>query len=108
MVLFLTACTQQQASVMDNETDPKVAFVKCLTSKGIKLYTLPTCSHCKTQKQKFGSALEYIDNVDCSKDKEACMEKGIQGVPAWIDQNDEKHPGDQSLEKIANWSGCNL
>ncbi len=108
MVLLLTACSQQQASVMDDETDPKVAFAKCLTSKGIKLYTLPTCSHCKTQKQKFGPALDYVDNVDCSKDKEACTEKGIQGVPTWIDGDGEKHAGDQDLEKIAEWSGCNL
>jgi len=80
-------------------------FARCLTEKGAKLYGLPTCPHCQEQKEAFGEAIDLIDYVDCSEKREACIEAGIESVPAWH-IGDKELVGIQSFQKLGEVTGC--
>ena len=82
-------------------------FAQCLTEKGIKMYGTDWCSYCQKQKDLFGSSFNYIDFVDCDKDKQECLSAGVRGYPTWK-INGENYPGLQSLDKLAQLSGCEL
>ena len=82
-------------------------FAQCLTEKGIKMYGTGWCSYCQKQKDSFGNSFKYVDFVDCDKDKQECLSAGVQGYPTW-NINGENYPGLQSLERLAQLSGCEL
>lgn len=79
-------------------------FAKYLTEQGIKMYGTEWCSHCKNQKKLFGSSFQYIDYIDCDKDRQKCLSAGVQGYPTWK-INENNYPGEQSLERLAQLSG---
>ena len=83
------------------------AFAQCLTDSGVKMYGTEWCSHCKNQKKLFESSFEFINYIDCDKNKETCLIEGVQGYPTWK-LNGESYTGEQSLEALANISGCKL
>lgn len=58
-------------------------FAKCLTDKDFVMYGAVWCSHCKEQKNMFGSSFQYINYVECPDNINLCKEKGVDGVPAW-------------------------
>ncbi len=82
-------------------------FAKCLTESGIKMYGTEWCPHCKNQKKLFGSSFEFVDYIDCDKNKEICLIEEIQGYPTWK-LNGESYTGEQSLEALAQISKCEL
>jgi len=82
-------------------------FAKCLTAKGVVLYTSLSCPHCSEQKEMFGEAIKYIENVDCVTDPNVCSENGIRVVPTWI-INKERYEGVQSFESLSGLTGCKL
>lgn len=65
-------------------TSDKNAFAKCLTDKGWVMYGAAWCSHCKTQKELFGSSFQYIKYVECPDNTQLCLDKGVNGFPTWI------------------------
>jgi hypothetical protein len=65
-------------------TTDKDAFAKCLTEKGWAMYGAEWCSHCKSQKELFGSSFQYIKYIECSDSTELCTAKGINGLPTWL------------------------
>lgn len=75
-------------------------FAKYLTSQGVKMYGTEWCSYCKSNKKTFGSSFQYIDFIDCDKDRSACRDAGISGYPTW-NVDGENYPGEQSLERLA-------
>lgn len=98
--LVLTGCSQQPTKNLD-------AFAKCLTEKGAMIYTSPTCSHCLKQKSLFGDSWQYINDINCQESPIVCSNAGIQGVPNRV-INGENIMGQQSLEVLAEKTGCQI
>lgn len=88
----------------DGEYD---AFAQCLTDSGATMYGTEWCSHCKEQKKRFGSSFEFVDYVDCDKNKDTCNAEGISGYPTWK-INGESYPGTQQLTRLGELTGCEL
>ena len=84
--------------------DPDNALAKCLTKEGAKLYTTDSCPECKKQKSLFGtSSFKFIDKVDCSYERAACL--NLQLLPAWF-INDTVYYGVKSTDELRILSGC--
>ena len=84
---------------------PEGRLAACLSDQGVTMYGLPTCPHCQDQKDKFGDAFRYVDYVNCSKNRDECLNQGIETVPAWIIDG-EMIVGVRELEELANKAGC--
>ena len=82
-------------------------FAECLTQKDVSVYVMEGCTHCREQKQLFGSSFNYLSSTDCAFDLKKCTDLGIRNVPAWI-IGGEKYEGVQSLEKLSEMTGCPL
>jgi len=82
-------------------------FAKCLSEKGVTMYGSYWCNHCQNQKKIFGDSFKYINYVECTENQDLCREKGIEGYPTWI-INDEKYPGEQSIQKLSQLTGCKI
>lgn len=80
----------------------------CLTANNIKMYGTEWCGYCKKQKEIFGDSFQYVDYVDCDKNKEICTAERISGYPTWKTSEGQAYPGVQSLEKLSQISGCML
>jgi hypothetical protein len=89
------------------ETGEYDSFAQCLTESEIQMYGTEWCSHCKTQKKLFGESFKLVDYTDCDKNREICLKAGIKGYPTWK-FNGESYPGVQSLNKLAQLTGCVL
>lgn len=83
------------------------AFAKCLTEKDVTMYGAEWCTHCKAEKDRFGSSFQYVKYVECPDNAVLCTEKGIEGFPSWI-INDVVYEGEQGLSKLSELSGCEL
>lgn len=83
------------------------SLAKCLTEKGAKMYGTEWCSHCKNQKAAFGNSFQYVDYIDCDKNKNECSLAGVQGYPTWKIEG-QNYPGEQQLNNLASLSGCEL
>ena len=86
-----------------------VALAKYLSEKGMVMYGAYWCSHCKTQKDEFGDAFQYIDYVECdaqgpNPNPDECQAQGIEGYPTWVYQG-AKYSGTQTLAKLAEIVG---
>ncbi len=84
------------------------AFALCLTEKNMIMYGAAWCSHCKVQKGLFGASFSKVSYVECPDNEKFCLDKGIKGYPTWITADGTKFSGTQSLEKLAQISGCEL
>ena len=87
-------------------------FAKCLTEKGAKMFGAYWCSHCKSQKEMFGSSLKYITYVECdpngdNPNPDFCSQNSISGYPTWI-INGTHYEGKLSLERLSSLTGCPL
>ena len=83
------------------------SFAQCLTENNVKMYGTEWCSHCKNQKAMFGTSFQYVDYIDCDKNKEVCEIAGITGYPTW-EVEEKLYPGEQQLNNLATLSGCEL
>jgi hypothetical protein len=97
--------------ITDKKESAEVKLAKCMTQKGIKLYTSRTCPHCTTQKEMFKDGLEYLSNTDCLKPdgsgwSDVCTVAGIEAVPTWIFVNADKVTGTTALNILAEKAGC--
>lgn len=82
-------------------------FAKCLTQKGVVLAGTNWCHFCQQQKEMFGSSFQYINFKNCDNDN-WCINNGITGYPTWVFPDGKTYPGVQTLEKLAELSGCPL
>ncbi len=92
------------------KTDAKDALAKCLTSKGAKMYGAYWCTHCKSQKDAWGSSFQYIDYVECDANgpngnPAACGTAGIRSYPTWIIDG-TKYEGEQEFGALTKLTGC--
>ncbi len=79
-------------------------FAQYLTEQGVKMYGTEWCSHCKNQKKLFGNSFQYIDYIDCDRNRKVCTDAGVKGYPAW-NINGQNYPGEQSLQRLASLTG---
>ena len=84
------------------------SFAQCLKEKKVTMYGAEWCKFCNRQKQLFGTAFQFVPYVECPKQPNECLAKGVNGFPAWIFPNGKKVEGLQSLERLAEESGCVL
>lgn len=103
MVFIFTGCITR-TPVISRYDD----FAKCLKEKNVTMYGSYSCSHCQTQKLKFGSSFQYVPYVECMDNVALCNEKNINGFPTWIFQDGKRIEGAVELDEIAQVSGCAL
>ena len=101
-ILVLAACSGPKLAPATPEVEN---LAKCLTEKGAVFYGTEWCPHCQDQKKLFGTAMEFITYVDCDKNRDACVDAGIQGYPTWVIGN-ERLTGTQQLYKLSQVSEC--
>jgi len=102
--IMIAGCSNE---LNGNEVSQYDEFANCLTEKGVKIYGTEWCPHCKNQKEMFGNSFQYVDYIDCDKNKDECNEAGIEGYPTWI-INGEKYPGERSLNSLSSLTDCPL
>ncbi len=90
-------------------------FAKCLTEKGINIYSSFRCSHCTQQKELFGDSYQYLNHIEChpqgpEAQTELCLQKNITGTPTWIMEPDgleiKREAGYMTIEELKEFSGC--
>ena len=106
IILLLIGAIYGYKNITGKETTPGQydEFAKYLTEQGVKMYGTEWCSHCKDQKKLFGDSFQYIDYIDCDKNRNACIDANINGFPTW-EINREHYSGKQSLERLASLTG---
>jgi len=82
-------------------------FAKCLSGKST-LYVSTGCPHCASQKELFGSSVEYLNIIDCRVTQQPCIDNNIQYVPTWVINGENKGSGVKTLDELANLTGCPL
>lgn len=106
LVFAVNSSTGERASSIYDE------FAQCLTEAGVTEYGAWWCPHCQNQKELFGSSFEYVNYVECSTAARTmnatCQEAGIQGYPTWEFGDGSRVGGEQTLEYLAEKSGCEL
>jgi len=111
--LFLVGCSKEPTGystappVVEQQVEGLDAFAQCLTNKSAVMYGTEWCSHCKNQKQAFGDSFQYIDYVDCDKERQKCVDAGVRGFPTWK-INGELYPGEQELYTLAGLTKCEV
>lgn len=99
-------------SAGQSAASPYDGFAQCLTDAGVTMYGAWWCPHCENQKNLFGSAFDSVDYVECSTAartmNQTCQDAGIQGYPTWEFADGSRLAGEQSLQTLADKSGCTL
>jgi thiol-disulfide isomerase/thioredoxin len=108
-------------SVGNSKSDsPKVSrselttFAQCIAQSGAKFYGAYWCPHCQEQKQLFGGAQKDLPYVECAVvgDRQTqtpeCKEAGVTSYPTWQFANGERATGKQTLEFLAQATGCQI
>ena len=90
--LFLKGENEAQAGQYDE-------FAKYLTEREVVMYGTEWCSHCKAQKELFGSSFQYINYVYCDKKIKDCIAAGVSSYPTWKIEG-VNYLGTQSIEKL--------
>ena len=90
-------------------------FSKCLTQKGAKMYGAFWCPHCNAQKEAFGSSIQYITYIECSKPDrsgqfDVCTEAGVNGYPTWDFGTgvNGQIVGEATFQQLARKTNCAL
>jgi hypothetical protein len=99
-------------AAQESAPSPYEAFAQCLTDAGVSMYGAWWCSHCENQKDLFGSAFERLNYIECSTASRAmnqtCRDAGIEGYPTWTFGDGSRLSGEQTLQTLAEKSGCAL
>ena len=119
-VMFLQPINVEEVKTMsDSNVEPSVptetqysqetldSFAKCLSEKEVMFYHADWCGYCQQQKAMFGSSLEFVNNVECTSNKEVCAQAGITAYPTWK-INGELRSGMLQLSALSSLTGCPL
>ncbi|MBT7102524.1 hypothetical protein HN935_03365 [archaeon] len=82
-------------------------FASCLGESGATMYGTEWCHVCRSQKDLFGDSFDFVNYVDCDRQRDVCLAALVGGYPTWV-IGGESYPGFQSFEKLAELSGCEL
>jgi glutaredoxin len=88
-------------------------FVNCLKNKDVTFYGASWCEHCQAQKRLFGSAADQLQYVECAAPdgryvNDTCVAKDLTEFPTWELADGSRLVGEQSLQTIAQKTGCQL
>jgi len=83
-----------------------ITLAKCLAQKKITMYGAYWCTHCKDQKDTFGSSFQYVPYIECPKNVQLCISKLVESYPTWLKSDGTKLEGFVKLDKLAEWAGC--
>ncbi|MBI4098462.1 MAG: hypothetical protein HY437_00320 [Candidatus Magasanikbacteria bacterium] len=90
-------------------------LAQCLTDKGVKEYGAYWCPHCQKQKKDFGNSFRKITYIECGLPGGAkagqtleCDQANIKGYPTWVFPDESRLEGPQTLQTLAEKSGCPL
>ncbi len=72
------------------------------------MYGTYYCSHCQEQKAMFGASFKYVNYVECTQNVNKCLAENVTSTPTWVYPNGERYVGTQSIQNLANESGCIL
>lgn len=75
---------------------------KCIGENSI-LYVQFGCHACEIQEEMFGENSQYLNAIDCFKERDKCI--GITGTPTWK-INDQFYKGVRSIEELKNLTKC--
>jgi hypothetical protein len=99
-------------SASNSAPSPYDEFAQCLNDAGAVEYGAWWCPHCADQKELFGSSFDYVNYVECSTAartmNQTCQDAGIEGYPTWEFADGSRLGGAQSLETLAEKTGCEL
>jgi thiol-disulfide isomerase/thioredoxin len=89
------------------------SFAACLGEKGATFYGAFWCPHCQAQKALFGKSASKLPYVECSlpngkTQTQICIDKGVNSYPTWEFADSSRVTGEQSLETLAQKTGCAL
>ena len=85
-------------------TAPDVAdFARCLNRAGATYYYASWCPHCAAQDRLFGSAVNALRRVDCTR---GC--RGVASLPTWRFADGSQHAGVASFDVLAARTRCRL
>jgi hypothetical protein len=96
-----------------NPNGDLAAFAQCLKTKGIIFYGAWWCPHCHNTKAMFGSAAADLPYVECSNpagtaQNQTCDDAGVTSYPTWVFPDGSRLVGEQTLQALADKSGCVL
>ena len=88
-------------------------FAQCINDSGANYYAAFWCPHCQSQSARFGKSQKYLPRTECSTPDgrgqlQVCSDVGVESYPTWIFADGERVTGDQSLEFLAEKTGCEL
>ncbi len=88
-------------------------FAQCLKDKGVLFYGAFWCPHCQNQKSMFGASEKYLPYIECSTpdgkgELQECIDQKIETYPTWKFPDGSMHPGEMTLQELADKSGCQL
>ncbi|OGZ13034.1 MAG: hypothetical protein A2942_00670 [Candidatus Lloydbacteria bacterium RIFCSPLOWO2_01_FULL_50_20] len=99
-------------------------FAQCLTSKHYVMLGSATCSSCLKQRDMFGEAMRFIEEIECdprnadnAQEKEEvkfCANFQIRKTPTWVQLDEARNSlyrfdaGIQSFDSLSSVSGCPL
>ncbi len=104
----LTFLALQKSYTQAPPANDLTAFAQCLKDKGVTMYGAAWCGHCQNQKKLFGQAWKLVPYVECPDNIQKCLDLGIKGYPTWILPDGTHLEGGQSLETLAEKTGCAL
>lgn len=93
--------------IRSNKAGNYDTFAKCLSEKNVIVYGNDFCQYTGKQLNMFGNSEKYLKYVKCANNKELCDNKQIKITPTW-EINGKMYEGVQSIEKLAEMSGCAL
>ena len=103
-------------SVRDNQDNQAKAqaiseFAACLADEGAKFYGAFWCSHCKNQKDIFGTAAGELPYIECStadaqSQTDVCITNRISAYPTWEFSDGSRLTGELSFEELAGKTRC--
>ncbi len=81
--------------------DEKTILAQCLDFQESELYVEENCAQCAKQIGEFGSAIKFLEIVDCTEIK--C--EGLREIPAWY-INGSVYYGYKTLNELEDISNC--
>jgi Tfp pilus assembly protein PilV len=87
-------------------------FAKCLSDKGVKLYTFSGSVYCIKQNEIFYGNIQYLPSIECSDPNkvqaDVCADADILGYPTWVFKDGSQKGGVLTISELSAKTGCNL